>query len=121
MVPVHVVEGEGGGRLVLQPRDVLGDDLLGTGAGLGLLGSPPSSPLLHVFLHFLEISFKFGPSVLEPRYHLIKKPGDYVCYGEGRHDKTAGQHFSVYKAGGRMSHLSSGQPQCGGDLVSVRW
>ena len=80
MRSVYAVEGEGGSWL-LQPGDVVRNDLLSSGARLGwglwMSTHSPTSSLLNIFLHFLDISFKFGSSVLEPRYHLIKKPDDY--------------------------------------------
>ena len=86
MRSVYAVEGEGGSWL-LQPGDVVRNDLLSSRARLGWglwmsthtspYSSPSPSSLLNIFLHFLDISFKFGSSVLEPRYHLIKKPDDY--------------------------------------------
>ena len=107
---------------MVEPGDVVLEDLLRTGTVLGLLRTghrPPSSSLLHIFLHFLEISFKFCPSVLEPRYHLIKKPDElWWCV-----DITSlGDIITIYTAGGwPETHLSSRESQCGGDLVSVRW
>ena len=81
MGSVYAVEREGGSR-ALETGDVVRNDLLSCGARLGWglwmsTHTPSSSSLLNIFLHFLDISFKFGSSVLEPRYHLIKKPDDY--------------------------------------------
>ena len=77
---VYAVQREGG-SWVLETGDVVRNDLLSSrarlGWGLWMSTHSPTSSLLNIFLHFLDISFKFGSSVLEPRYHLIKKPGDY--------------------------------------------